>query len=167
MRKLLSRYVQIVDALNERVKVFGWIVVILALLTTFEVVARDVFNSPTIWSSEVSKQLLAAMAIMAGGYALLHRIHVRTDLLYQRWSTKTKAVIDLVTSPLALAYLGVMLYAAGKSAWKSVISLENISSYFGPPAYPLKLLIVIGVFIFLLQAVVSLIRNFLILATKK
>ncbi len=63
----------------------------------YEVIARYVFNAPTSWSTDVTFMANGTMYMLGAAYALLKGAHVRTDMFYDRFTDKTKGLIDLVT----------------------------------------------------------------------
>jgi len=167
MRKSLLRFVGFVDAINEKVKLVGFVMFIMVFIMTYEVIARYVFNAPTKWAWDVNNQLLCLSVVLAGGYALVERTHVRVDLIYSRWSDRRKAIVDLFVSFFPLLFLGFLLYATIGMAKQAVERFESAPTYFAPPIYPLKVLLVIGVFLFLLQVVADIIRNYLAITTEE
>ena len=64
--------------------------------------------------------ILAAYYLLGGGYSLQLDSHVRMDLLYSRWSPRTQARVDTVTSLLVIFYL-IMLLFGGISSTKYAI----------------------------------------------
>ena len=85
----LNKLLDIIDKVNERVGTvvaFGLIVMMFIML--YEVVARYVFDSPTIWAWDVNGLLFSAVLVLGGGYVLLHRGHVRLDILFERLSPR-------------------------------------------------------------------------------
>ena len=63
----------------------------------YEVIARYAFNAPTSWSTDVTFMANGTMYMLGAAYALLKGAHVRTDMFYDRFTDKTKGLIDLVT----------------------------------------------------------------------
>jgi len=53
----------------------------------------------------------------------------------------------------------VLVWKVGVSAWNSVQVKEVYNTIFEPPLYPLRVVIVIGVFLLLIQGVVKFIRD--------
>ena len=47
----------------------------------YKVLARYIFNRPTIWEMEVNQYFLCGYTVLAGGYALLYRFHVNVDII--------------------------------------------------------------------------------------
>src|SRR5210317_990404 len=62
----------------------------------YEVIARYFFNSPTIWANDVATILYGSFFMLGSAYALQRQQHIRTDWLYEKWSTRTKGIVDSV-----------------------------------------------------------------------
>ena len=168
MRKSLLRFANFVDRLNEPLWYFGYAIVIMTFIVVFEIVARDVFKAPTVWAWGVNRQLLCFMAIIGGGYTLLHRHHVSMDMLYHRWSGRTRAMVELFTAFLPLIWCGALVWIGGELAWRAIIRHEAFPAHlFHVPYSPLKLAFVIGIFLLLLQVVAQFIRNLLTIITQR
>ena len=86
---LLERCCDLIDRLNEGMGLFwGSMIVLVTAAVLYEVVARTVFGAPTQWGNETTIYLSAMAYLLAGGYALLHRRHVRIDVLYEALSAR-------------------------------------------------------------------------------
>jgi TRAP-type mannitol/chloroaromatic compound transport system permease small subunit len=166
MSKFCKKYIGFIDSLTERLRSLIWLIPVMMFIMLFEVVARYLFHSPTKWAWDVNTQILCFFAVSIGGYTLLHGSHIRSDILYAKWSIKKKAWVDLITSFLPLIYLGGVLTASIKLAARSVTLSERTTSLLESPIYPLKIVIAIGSFLFLLQVISEIMRNFLIVAGK-
>ena len=149
-----------VDAVNHWAgKIVAWAVVPMMVFIIIEVTLRYIFNNPTIWVWDVNVQLLALIAIMGSGYTLLHGGHVSMDVLAVRLSARRRAILDLIISLLFFFCIGVLVWKVGVSAWNSVQAREVYNTIFGPPLYPLRVVIVVGVALLLLQGIVKFIRD--------
>lgn len=126
---------------------------------------RYLFNLPTIWVWEMNALLLCVIVALGGGYALLVRGHVRTDLLYSRFSPRTKAIMDIVTSCFMFVFLGALLWQGIEQGLLSLVRLEHSHSLFRPPIYPFKIILAVGIFLFILQGLADLVRNIYIAYT--
>ena len=156
----LSGAMRGVDTLSEwSGRLIAYFVVGMMLVIIIEVISRYVFESPTMWAHETAQMLTGSYGMLAGAIALLHGKHVRMDLLYRRWSERTKAKIDSLTALLALTFLSLFLWQAIAGSWHSIDIWEHSSSAWGPPLWPYYLAYPIGVMLVLLQAIVQFIRN--------
>lgn len=160
----MEKFLASVDSINEWMgKIFGWVFILLVVIVTYEVVVRYVFNNPTLWVSDISVQLLAAIAVTGGGYAFLHKNHVSIDILVNKLQARKRVICEVITGILVIGGISLLLWRVSLGAWHSVITKENFSSAFAPPIYPLKVLMVIGIGAMLLQAIADWLRSLLIL----
>ena len=75
----------------------------LILTTTYEVLARDIFDAPTIWAYEVGYMLTGTHFLLGMAYTLQQGQFIRIDIFSQDMSAKTRALIDLLYSLFLLA----------------------------------------------------------------
>ncbi len=149
-----------VDAVNTWVaKAVQWLCLPLVIIVTIEVIARYVFNSPTIWSWDISIQLMALLATLGSGYGLLQGSHVRVDILISRFSRRVNLIVDLIMSTIFFFGIGLLLRWFGEDAVHSVAIRQPWESLFRPPIYPLKVLMLIGIGLLLLQGLAKFIRD--------
>ncbi len=156
MPKAVKIFVRYVEAVNKVVGkfsmylVFGMIGVLL-----FESISRTIFNKPHIWVVEVAQFTMAAYYLLGGGYSMILKGHVRMDLLYGRWSGKTKATVDLFTGLFLIFYLVFLLYGAYSSIEYAVMYGQRNRSAWAPLMAPIKIIMGTGVLLMLLQAIAT------------
>lgn len=153
----------ILNAIDSFQGHFGRIIAFLTVgmmgVIAIEVVLRYVFDSPTLWAHETAQFLYGTYCILGGAYVLRYKAHVNMDILYARLSVRVRAILDLFTSPLVFLYLGMMLWHGTIFAWKSVGVLEVSTSTWGPPVWPIKLILPLAALLFLLQGTVRFVRD--------
>jgi TRAP-type mannitol/chloroaromatic compound transport system permease small subunit len=103
---------------------------------------------------------------MSGGYTLLRKGHVRMDLFYARWSPRRRAWVDLLTSFLPLVFCGLLLLESYDLARESVALREVAEGLLHAPLYPLRVAIVLGILLLLLQVVRDVLSNLLLITQK-
>jgi len=158
--RFLTGFIRFVDKMNDRMgKIVGFFVYPIMLILVYEVVMRYLFNSPTIWAHETSCMFYGAHFVLGGAYALRHDAFVNVEVLYMRFSKRTKAIIDLFTWTLFYLYVGALLWKSIPWAWESLSVLEYSESPWGPPIWPVKLTIPVGAFLMLLQGMTKTIRD--------
>jgi TRAP-type mannitol/chloroaromatic compound transport system permease small subunit len=157
----VRRALAIIDAFSEWTgRIFSWTIAILTLLVISEVIMRRLLNRPTIWNFEVTIQLYAFFFMIVAAYALYHRSHVAVDILYQKFSRRTQAILDVITYCLFFfPFLTVLLYEGTKFAANSWAVKEKSWSVFAPPLYPIKTIIPVTAFLLLLQGLAVFIRQ--------
>lgn len=162
--RALTRVVKFIESISEwSGKFASFFIFFLALMIFYEVVARYVFARPTLWCHELSAMIFGTFAVIGGAYTLKSGGHVSMDLLLLSLPDRVKAWVEILSSFAAFVFLGVLLWKGGESALKSVKILEHASTLWGPPIWPVKLMLPLGAFLFLLQVIAKLIRDVLTL----
>lgn len=160
MPKAIKAYVRYVDAVN---RVLGNLVMYLALVIMgvllFASITRYVFNVPFVWIIEMAQFLMAAYYILGGGYSMQLDAHVRMDVLYERWTTKTRAFMDSITAFFLVFYLIIMVRGGISSSAYSLKYNQTNYSAWAPPMAPIKIIMTVGIVLMLLQAIAIFFRD--------
>lgn len=135
--------------------------VIFALLIA-EVFFRYVAGAPKVWTGELTQMLFGVYAVLSGGYIMAHRGHVNVDIVYSRFSPRTRAIVDIFTSLLFFLFVGALLYFGSSLAYESMSFWERSQSAWDPPIWPVKLAIPVGAALLLMQGIVKLVQDVLI-----
>ncbi|TDR93234.1 TRAP transporter small permease subunit [Enterovirga rhinocerotis] len=107
MKSTILRVIGVIDRVTAFTGyVLALLIVPLVGAGVFEVVARYVFNAPTNWAADVSVMSSSTIFMVGAAYALLKGAHIRTDLLWDNFSDRTKGAIDAVA--YLLLFLPVM-----------------------------------------------------------
>ena len=158
--RILGAILNTIDSISEwsgRIIIFLLPIVVLEM--TYEVVVRYGFNAPTEWSYEVTIFGCGTIIIIGGAYTLLHKGHVNVDLVYSHLSLRRKAILDLISSVLFFLYVGVLVWLGGKIGVKSVMFFEHSDSLWAPPLYFFKMALPVGASLLLLQGLAKFIRD--------
>jgi TRAP-type mannitol/chloroaromatic compound transport system permease small subunit len=161
----LSLFVSVVSWVNDKVgKVFVcYLTLLMFFLLLFEIVARYVFSSPTVWATELTQMLFGAFIMLSGGYLMMNKGHIYVEIIYERFSLRTKALVDLLTSFLFFAFVLVLLKEGWYMAEDSISRLESSNSAWDPAIWPLKLCIPIGTVLLLFQGLAKIVQDLQIL----
>ena len=81
------------------------------------------------------------------------------DLLYTKWSPRTRTSVDCFTIVFLIAYLVLLLYGGASSTEYALKYGERAHSAWGPYMAPIKILACVGIFLMLLQAFAVLFRD--------
>lgn len=133
----------------------------------YEVIARYVFNSPTNWVHESMFLMFGMQYLISGAYAYLDESHVRVDVVYEHFSQKTQAIIDIVTSFFFFVFTGTLLISGARFAWDSVQVWEVSFTEWAIQYWPVKIAIPLGALLILLQGLVRLIRDIIYVRGKR
>ncbi len=160
MKALLSLS-RLIDALNDRAgKLVMWLVLITTLIATGNALAKYLLGEGSNAWLEAQWYGFGAMFLLGAGYTLQHNSHVRIDIVYQRFSDKGRAWIDLLGGVLFL------LPVAGLLAWLSwpLFAESWRIQEMSPDAgglirWPAKLLLPLGFGLLLLQGISEIIKR--------
>lgn len=182
MTGALQAYVRVIDPFNRmigRIVMYG-IFVMMGILLWSSV--SKVFFLPSLWTLEMAQFAMVAYYILGGPYSIQLGSNVRMDLIYGEMSDRRKAAIDALTVVFLLVYLVFLLYGGIASTAYSLgyFGSEPISFFAGlatgnaelgflersptswrPYLWPIKVIMVIGIFLMLLQVLCELAKDIL------
>lgn len=124
-----------------------------------ETISRTIFNYPRIWTVEVAQFTMAGYYFLGGAYTLLIGGHVRMDLLYERWSAKKRATVNAITFFAILFYLVLLLYGGIEGVQYALKYRQVNFSSWAPPMAPIKIIMVIGIVLMLLQVIAAFFKD--------
>ncbi|MGB3315861.1 MAG: TRAP transporter small permease subunit [Albidovulum sp.] len=152
-------FVRYVDILNYRVGRFAmYLLFALMAVMLWSSFARTALT-PTIWTDEMGQFLMVGYFMLGGAYAIQMDSAVRMDLLYSRWSDRTKALVDVVTIFALLFYLCVLLYGGIESTAYAIEYGEQRRGLWRPYMWPIKVVMCIGITLMILQFIAILFRD--------
>lgn len=157
--RLLVAYVRIVDRLSYgvgRVVMFGLFVLMGVLL--WGALARA-GGAPQIWTDEMGQFLLVGYFMLGGAYSLQLGSAVRMDVFYSMWGDRTKAAVDAVTILALFFYLGVLLWGGVESTQYALEFDERRRGLWQPPMAPIKIVMVAGIVLMILQCSAIFLRD--------
>lgn len=160
MHGLLS-FSRAVDALNEKIgKTAAWLILFAVLVSTINALFRYGFSiSSNAWL-ELQWYLFAGTFLLCAPWTLKCNEHIRIDVVTGRFSPRVHAWIDIIGGLVFLMPMCVViLWSAVHFALDSIGSGEMSSNAGGLIVWPAKLLIPVGFFLLLLQAISEVIKR--------
>jgi len=139
----------------------AWLNVPLVLAVSYEVIARYVFNAPTIWVFDVTYMLYSAIFMLGAAYALHLGAHIRTDFFFETWSTKTKGLIDSIAY-LVLFFPSLILFliASADETWYAFrINETSEQTPWRPILWPFKMIVPLTCVLLMIQGVSEVIKS--------
>jgi len=162
---LSSRLVTVTQRIDRFTDIVGlgvaWLNLPLVLAVSYEVVARYVFNAPTIWVFDVTYMLYGTIFMLGAAYALHKGAHIRTDFFFESWSTRTKGMIDSIAY-LALFFPSLLLFliVGAQEGWYAFqINETSEQTPWRPILWPFKLVIPLTCLLLLIQGVSEVIKS--------
>jgi len=140
----------------------SWLLVALIAVVMYEVIARYIFNAPTVWYFDMSYMLGGTAYIMGGAYVLYLKRHARVDIIFKNLPTKTQLIIDLVFALIFFFPLfGLLLEFSIQKAYHSweIRELSSRGVAWQPIFYPFRAIVPIGIALLLLQGIATFIRD--------
>ena len=128
-------------------------------ISAFEVVLRYGFNSPTIWSAELTMVLCSSAWILSVGYITERRRHISITMLEMLVSRAVWHWLRLAQILIALGAVSVLAWAAWRPAAKALQRAEYSGTALNslePSVF--KVLLVIGCLLYILQLLSNLVR---------
>lgn len=141
-------------------KAFAWLIIMMTLGMSYEVIVRYVFNAPTPWALDVSYIMYGTLFMMGGAYTLSRNGHVRGDFIYRLWQPRTQAKVDFV---LYLLFFFPGVTALIVSGWKYSsrswgYGEVSVSSPAGIPIFQFKSVLVAAGILLFIQGVAQVCR---------
>jgi TRAP-type mannitol/chloroaromatic compound transport system permease small subunit len=157
--RALRLYVRAVDATNRVVGLFAMYLIFAMIGILFYSSISKTVAIPPLWALEMAQFTMTAYYILGGAYSLQLDSHVRMDLLYGRWSPRTRAAVDAFTVLLLGFYLVFLLYGGYSSTAYALEYDERSYSAWAPYMAPIKILMCAGILLMLLQTSATFLRN--------
>lgn len=144
-----------IDGVNEVVgRIVAVVAIIFAAIIIFDVVMRYVFNEPTRWAFDVSKQLFGFYFVLLGGYALRHGAHVKVDLLTEQFGPALRKVVEVLGYVIFFfPFAWVFLTRSWEFAARSWAQGEVTYGAIQMPVYPLKMAMCVAAGLLLVQGI--------------
>jgi len=141
--------------------VFVVVIVPLVLANVVEVFARYVLRAPTMWALDVTTMSYATLFMLGAALALLKGAHVRTDMLWEGFSDRTKGMIDSLAMVLLFLPTMTVLFFISIDDFIHAVSIDERSSSgaWTPIIWPLRGVIPLTAFMLFLQGISELLKS--------
>ncbi len=159
---ILKRVLPALDRFGQATAAIAMVMIVcLIAVMIFEVVARRVFNAPTIWAIDITYMTNGTLFLIGGAYTLQKNAHVRIDFLSSRFPLRVQHFINLAFYLcIFLPALWLTSYATVLKAHKAFVrgTLENMSTW-EPVVWPFLTGIALGVVGLTLQVMIESVRH--------
>jgi len=189
MRSAMRAYIRAIDGMNRAIgRVTMYLIFVLMGVLLWSSLSKAT-STPSLWTLETAQFVMVAYYVLGGPYSIQLGSNVRMDLFYGDWSPRTKAIVDGFTVFFLLFYLVVLFMGAvsstayslgyfgmepfaffgdlfltliteGPSAAQEKLGfLERSPTAWRPPLWPIKIVLCLGVFLMILQALAEFFRD--------
>jgi len=154
--------IRVIDKITEWTGyLFALIIIPLIFANVIEVFQRYVMDNPTIWALDVTTMSYGALFMLGCAYALLKGAHVRTDMLWDKFSTRKKGWIDTIAYIVFfLPTMAILFFMSVDDFLYSMsINEKSNSGAWQPIIWPLRAAIPITAALLFMQGISELMKS--------
>ena len=152
-----------IDAFTDLVgRITSWLALGIALVMGANVLMRYAFSYGFIWAQELEWHIFVPICLFGMSYALLHKEHVRVDVVFQYFSERNKHLVDIAAAFISMAFCVIVIWLSIPYVYQSWSIGEGTANPGGIEyRYIIKSLIPIGFAIMFLQSLSEAIKSYL------
>ncbi|MFN3351131.1 TRAP transporter small permease subunit [Pseudorhodoplanes sp.] len=152
-----------IDAFTDLVgRITSWLALGIALVMGANVLLRYAFSIGFIWAQELEWHIFVPICLFGMSYALLHKEHVRVDVVFQYFSARNKRRVEILSALISMAFCLVVIRLSIPYVYQSWSIGEGTANPGGIDyRYIVKSLIPIGFAILFLQSLSEAIKSYL------
>ena len=152
-----------IDAFTDLVgRATSWLALGIALVMGANVLLRYSFSIGFIWAQELEWHIFVPICLFGMSYALLHKEHVRVDVVFQYFSERNKHRVDIVAAFISMAFCLIVIWLSIPYVNQSWSIGEGTANPGGIEyRYIVKSLIPIGFLLFFFQSLSQAIKSYL------
>jgi TRAP-type mannitol/chloroaromatic compound transport system permease small subunit len=156
------RVVRAIDRFTDATGTWvAWLNVPLVAVVAYEVIARYAFGAPTIWSYDLTYMLYGTIFMLGAAYTLHKGAHIRTDFFFERWSIRTRGVIDSIAYLVFFfPALALFFMVSGAEGWYAFeIGEVSEQTPWRPVLWPYKWVVPATCLLLMIQGVSETIKS--------
>jgi len=150
-----------IDTMSDHLGNFmKWWTIPIMLLLMYEVISRRVFDNPSEWNFFVTLQFFGFCDRVSWAFGVLHNGNVRVDVLYAKFSLRTRSLIDLIGNILVMLPLCYIVVVYGTQyAMNAIASGEASASPMRIPLYQVKAFLPLAFLLLGIQTISEIIKK--------
>ena len=151
----------LVDRVTERIGHWiYWLVLAAVLISAANAVVRKAFNFSSNSFLEIQWYLFSAIFLFLAGYTLKNNEHVRIDIITGRFSARVRAMIDIFGTLFFLLPMAFLIMWLSWPVFVDAYVRNEVSTNAGGLIiWPARLLVPVGFFLLIVQALSELIKR--------
>ena len=111
----------------------SWLFVATVLASVYEVIARYVFDSPTIWANELTIIMCSVAFAVGGAYVQQSDEHIRVDVLITALGGWPRRALDILGRTLGVIFLVGVIWGGYRDAWEALSTGQTTHTAFDSP----------------------------------
>jgi TRAP-type C4-dicarboxylate transport system permease small subunit len=136
---------------NVCAHISAWMMLIMALIITYEVIVRYFFVRPTIWVSDTADYIMLYSTFLISAWLLKHDGHVRLTFLLDHLSSRSRLKMEVVNSFIGAFLCAIIFWYGLADTLDAFAKNIEISRPFAIPKYPIIGVIPLGFLLLFLQ----------------
>jgi TRAP-type mannitol/chloroaromatic compound transport system permease small subunit len=155
LEKFFNKFADIIGTITA-------IAMVLMILNVFyDVIMRYFFKSGSIAMQEMEWHLFSVIILLGISYTLKEDGHVRVDLIYDRWSPKKKAMVNMIGAIIFILPIAILVgHSSINNAYEAYLSMEQSGDPGGLPyRWIVKALIPLSFFLLIITTIGFFIKN--------
>ena len=170
MLGLLTRSYKTIDRLNDLTgRLVSWITLLMVIVTCAVVLARYVFGVGSIALQESVMYMHGIVFMLGIAFTLKEQGHVRVDVLHEKFSRRTRTLIDITGTVLFLLPVSIFILLTSLDYISFAWSFQESSAQPGglPGVFLVKTLIPVMAALLALQGIAEILRGIVSLAGQR
>jgi TRAP-type C4-dicarboxylate transport system permease small subunit len=149
----LERSKNLIQTINRFIaKVGACFLIPLMLITSTDVLGRDLFSSPIPGTIELSQYLLAIFILLGIAYTQQVKGYVEVTLLTSRLPPRARSILSIIATLLSLFVFFILVW----QGWVVGMEERTVSDMLRVPQYPFRILVAIAAFLTCLELLIDL-----------
>ena len=156
------RVTRVIDRFTElSIYVVMLLLAPLIVANALEIILRYAFDSPTTWALDVTVMSNGSLFMLGAAYALLKGAHVRTDLFWEKFSDRTKGIIDSVSYGLLFLPVMAVIFFISVDALQRTYEIGERSNLglWQPVLWPFRAVVPLSALLLFVQGISELIKS--------
>ena len=129
------------------------------VIMTAHILGRKV-DQPVPGAFEASEQLMVIVFSFPLAEVGLRKNHILFELVIRALSERAQAILGILTHVVGLILFAPLTWKAWQVAWKNILIGEYRQGVIDFPIWPFRLALAVGLSAFVVQLIVSLVRDF-------
>jgi TRAP-type mannitol/chloroaromatic compound transport system permease small subunit len=159
---LAQRVIRVIDGFTGAcIYVVMLLLIPLVLANVVEVLMRYVWQEPTVWAADTTVMTYGSMFMLGAAYTLREGAHVRTDIFWDRFSDRTKGLIDSISYLFLFLPVMAVLFAISIDDFLYSYSIGERStlSLWQPILWPFRGVVPLAAALLFIQGISELLKS--------
>jgi TRAP-type mannitol/chloroaromatic compound transport system permease small subunit len=150
-----------IDAVSERIgHAIYWLVLAAVLISAANATVRKLFNYSSNSFLEIQWYLFSMIFLFLAGYTLKHNEHVRIDIVTGHLSARVRTLIDIFGTLFFLLPVAILIMWLSWPVFVDAFVRHEVSTNAGGLIiWPARLMVPVGFFLLVVQAISELIKR--------